>query len=173
MQAWVNAFWDLDTGAEAWPDPAAFGAWLRARGFTDASPGAAELADAITAREALRTILLAHHDGGEPDRALATLDEIAARRGASGGLTPCLQAGHLDTDAGGVDAAFALLLAIVVEAKADGTWLRLKACPHEHCGWAFYDASRNRSSQWCSMRLCGNRTKGERFRRRNLKPEAA
>jgi predicted RNA-binding Zn ribbon-like protein len=54
----------------------------------------------------------------------------------------------------------------VLAARQDGTFARLKACPHARCGWAFYDTSRNRSAQWCSMRICGNRTKGEAFRRR-------
>jgi predicted RNA-binding Zn ribbon-like protein len=42
----------------------------------------------------------------------------------------------------------------------------MKACPHEDCGWVFHDASRNRSGQWCSMAVCGNRTKGAAFRAR-------
>ena len=49
---------------------------------------------------------------------------------------------------------------------ADGTWSRLKACPGPHCGWVFYDGSRNRSRQWCSMQICGNRVKGREFRAR-------
>jgi predicted RNA-binding Zn ribbon-like protein len=59
-----------------------------------------------------------------------------------------------------------LTLAVVAEAMADGTWSRLKACPGPHCGWTFYDSSRNRSSQWCSMAICGNRVKGHAFRER-------
>jgi len=66
--------------------------------------------------------------------------------------------------AGGPDAALALVLGIVFGARATGSWRRMKACPHEHCGWVFYDRSRNRSSQWCSMRICGNRTKAARHR---------
>jgi predicted RNA-binding Zn ribbon-like protein len=46
----------------------------------------------------------------------------------------------------------------------DGSWSRLKAC--RQCGWAFYDYSRNRSGSWCSMQLCGNRTKTRAYRRR-------
>jgi predicted RNA-binding Zn ribbon-like protein len=34
------------------------------------------------------------------------------------------------------------------------------------------DTSRNRSAQWCSMRICGNRTKGEAFRRRRADSRA-
>ena len=30
------------------------------------------------------------------------------------------------------------------------------------CGWLFYDTSRNRTRQWCSMRGCGNRAKARR-----------
>jgi predicted RNA-binding Zn ribbon-like protein len=46
----------------------------------------------------------------------------------------------------------------------DGTWGRLKAC--RNCHWSFYDRSPNRSATWCSMQLCGNRTKTRAYRRR-------
>jgi predicted RNA-binding Zn ribbon-like protein len=49
---------------------------------------------------------------------------------------------------------------------ADGTWDRLKACAADDCHWAFYDHTRNRSGRWCSMAVCGNRAKVERFRER-------
>jgi hypothetical protein len=42
----------------------------------------------------------------------------------------------------------------------------MKACPGPHCGWLFYDASRNSSSTWCSMAICGNRTKTAAYRKR-------
>lgn len=175
VQAWVNTFWDLEGGGgDGWTTPGALRAWLAARGFTGARPGATELAQAIEVREALRAILLGHHDDvAEPPAALATLDAAGARHGPGAGLRPRFDAAGawLDTPGVGLDAAVGLLLAVVVEARADGTWLRLKACPHAHCGWAFYDHSRNRGGQWCSMRICGNRTKSERFRerrRRNL-----
>ena len=38
--------------------------------------------------------------------------------------------------------------------------------PGPHCGWLFYDASRNASSTWCSMSICGNRTKTAAYRQR-------
>jgi predicted RNA-binding Zn ribbon-like protein len=31
----------------------------------------------------------------------------------------------------------------------------------------YFDESRNRSKRWCSMEVCGNREKGEAFRRRH------
>ncbi len=62
--------------------------------------------------------------------------------------------------------ALASIVATVLEAQAAGTWARLKACRKETCGWLFYDSSRNRSSTWCSMTICGNRVKTASYRRR-------
>jgi predicted RNA-binding Zn ribbon-like protein len=59
----------------------------------------------------------------------------------------------------GVDGAIGVLLAIVARSLADGSWSRLKICHGHHCGWAFYDHSRNRSGRWCSMSVCGGREK--------------
>lgn len=47
-----------------------------------------------------------------------------------------------------------------------GEWDRVKICPGEGCRWAFFDHSRNRSRTWCSMRVCGNRTKARNWRER-------
>ena len=66
----------------------------------------------------------------------------------------------------GVCGALAEILTRVFEAQASGTWKRLKSCPGPHCGWLFYDASRNASSTWCSMSICGNRTKTAAYRER-------
>jgi predicted RNA-binding Zn ribbon-like protein len=173
VQAFVNAFWDLDGGgADAWPDAAAYGRWLAARGLA----GGATEADrerAIALREALRGLARRNHDAGGDDGAggagappeLAVLDGLAARaplrlRFAAGG------APRHEPAVDGPDGALALVLGVVAEAMADGTWTRLKACPGPHCGWLFYDGSRNRSRQWCSMQICGNRVKGREFRAR-------
>jgi predicted RNA-binding Zn ribbon-like protein len=167
VQAFLNTFWDLDgDGSEVWSTPAAYGAWLRARGFDGAGASHADLQRALALREALRELCRANHDDGEAPGAVATLDRIAHAVAPAAGLVPSLRTGALDPVADGPDAACALALGIVFAARADGSLTRLKACPHAHCGWAFYDASRNRSGQWCSMRICGNRTKGEAFRRR-------
>jgi predicted RNA-binding Zn ribbon-like protein len=171
VQAFLNSFWDLDVpgGAERWADPAAYTAWLRERGFASGRATAGDLALAIELREALRALALANHDDALAPDAEATLDRIAARVTPHAGLTPRFDRPALDVAGDGPDAALALVLGIVFAARLDGTWRRLKACPHEHCGWAFYDRSRNRSSQWCSMRICGNRTKGARHRERTAR----
>ena len=167
VQAFLNTFWDLDgDGAEAWSSPGAYGTWLRARGFGHA-PSVGDLSRALELREALRGLCRANHDDCDAPAALATLDAIARDVSPGAALAPRLRTGGLEPAGDGPDAACALALGIVFAARADGTFTRLKACPHAHCGWAFYDSSRNRSGQWCSMRICGNRTKGEVFRRRN------
>ena len=55
-------------------------------------------------------------------------------------------------------------LAILHEAQLTGHWERMKAC--RQCGYAFYDRSKNRSAMWCSMAICGNRTKNRAHYRR-------
>ena len=65
-----------------------------------------------------------------------------------------------------VDGALGELVGIVYTAMADGSWSRLKACRSHLCKWLFYDRSRNRSAVWCSMAVCGNRTKTRAYRAR-------
>ncbi|HEX2241345.1 MAG TPA: CGNR zinc finger domain-containing protein, partial [Actinomycetota bacterium] len=67
----------------------------------------------------------------------------------------------------GIADALAYLAGIVFTATADGTFTRLKVCLRDSCRWAFVDRSRNRSRSWCSMAVCGNRTKAEVYRERH------
>lgn len=167
VQAFCNSFWELGgSGAECWTDPPALARWLRLRGFT-AGADAADLRRALALREALRALFLANRDGGQAPFAVAAADAIAREVAAGAALTPRLRDGVVEPAGTGADAACALAIALVVAASGEGTFERIKACPHEHCGWVFFDASRNRSAQWCSMRICGNRTKGARHRRRS------
>lgn len=170
MQAFANAFWDLDgDGADAWGDADEYGRWLRARGFAGGDVVTeADRARAIEVREAVRALAYRHHDDPSPapagTPALAVLDAAAERAALrvsfSGGAPVHVPVGD------GPDDALALVAGVVAEAMADGTWSRMKACPGPHCGWVFYDASKNRSRQWCSMAICGNRVKGREFRAR-------
>jgi len=52
---------------------------------------------------------------------------------------------------------------VAIEQRLD----RVKVCPADDCRWAFYDTSRNRSRQWCSMDICGNRAKARAHRARS------
>jgi predicted RNA-binding Zn ribbon-like protein len=46
--------------------------------------------------------------------------------------------------------------------------VRLKQCANPRCDWFFVDNSRNRSRNWCNMKVCGNRAKAHRFYQRKL-----
>lgn len=65
----------------------------------------------------------------------------------------------------GVRGALSLLLIAVQAAVGDGSWQRLKICGDDECGWAFFDASKNQSRNWCEWG-CGNRAKTRRYRAR-------
>jgi predicted RNA-binding Zn ribbon-like protein len=41
---------------------------------------------------------------------------------------------------------------------------RIKRCPGDHCGWLFFDATKNKRRRWCEMEVCGNRAKQKRRR---------
>ncbi len=43
---------------------------------------------------------------------------------------------------------------------------RIKRCGGDHCGWLFFDTSKNRSRRWCDMNVCGNRAKQRAMRAR-------
>jgi predicted RNA-binding Zn ribbon-like protein len=42
---------------------------------------------------------------------------------------------------------------------------RIKQC--HNCGWVFVDNSKNKSRRWCSMEICGNQVKAQRYANRN------
>lgn len=44
---------------------------------------------------------------------------------------------------------------------------RVKMCAADGCSYLFLDTTRNGSRRWCSMQLCGNRTKARRFQERH------
>jgi predicted RNA-binding Zn ribbon-like protein len=165
VQAFVNTV-DIENGIEELTDAEALGNVLIRIGALprrSAPLAEADLERALEVREALRRLLLVNA-GAEPDpEALATLERasvaaiysIRFERDTPATLLP---------RAGGLDGAIGRILAVVFASIADGTWPRLKACPRDVCGWIFYDRSRNLSSRWCSMAVCGNRTKVKRYR---------
>jgi predicted RNA-binding Zn ribbon-like protein len=166
VQAFVNTHYDLDAdhGAEVWCNPAAYAAWLRARGLlaNGATVGAADLARALRVRDALRKLARSDSDDDSEIAAVA-LSEAGADAAVGVRFTPD---GPAFTADGSADSALGLVLAHVAHAMIDGSWARLKICPGRDCGWAFYDHSRNGSSRWCSMSICGGREKARAHYRR-------
>jgi predicted RNA-binding Zn ribbon-like protein len=114
-------------------------------------------------REALRELLYANNRQPGKRDPYAVLERAAdAAR-----LSLDLSGPAIVPSADGVDGALGRVLAVVYAAMQDGTFSRLKACRNHDCRWAFYDYSKNRSASWCSMQLCGNRTKTRAYRRRH------
>ena len=48
----------------------------------------------------------------------------------------------------------------------DADFSRIKQCRGNHCGWLFFDSTKNKSRQWCEMSVCGNRAKASALRAR-------
>ena len=148
--------------------PQEMSVWFRDRKLLE--PGeqlsAADRQRVVDFREALRDVLEIEHLHQREAAALALLNETAERSP----LTVRFESSDsaiLVPLKPGVDGAIARLLGIAFASIEQGTWPRLKTCKRHDCRWVFYDHSRNRSSNWCSMEVCGNRTKVERFRNRH------
>jgi predicted RNA-binding Zn ribbon-like protein len=150
---------DPEHGREALHSPAQLQRLLASLGLLDraAAVSQSDLAAALDLRDRIRALALANN-GVPTDLSLEA--QVTVRvddRGAA------LDAPHDD-----VAGALADLVGIVYTAKVDGTWPRLKACRRDVCQWLFYDRSRNRSGVWCSMAVCGNRTKTAAYRARRF-----
>ena len=144
MQLLLNSQ-DLENEVDWLPD------WLAERGLVRAERRARAL------RGALRALVRANNGVPLDDEAVATVNAAARRVSlqvdSTGSVTVATDGDALDR-----------VVAIALGAMLDGSWGRLKAC--RNCRWSFYDKSPNRSGRWCSMQLCGNRTKTRAYRRR-------
>ena len=136
---------NVESGEDWLPD------WLGERGL------GGELERARALRGALRSLVLANNGFPLDDGALCTVntaaEHVRLRVDADRRV-------HLESGGDALDT----IVAVALAAMLDGTWSRLKAC--RNCHWSFYDNSPNRSATWCSMQLCGNRTKTRAYRRR-------
>ncbi|WP_232320622.1 CGNR zinc finger domain-containing protein [Herbidospora daliensis] len=158
LRDFVNTY-DVETDTDDLTSPRALRAWLESHGLQPAD----DLALARNLREGLRAGLRHNHDAvayttPEPlEAALVALSLRVALDGGTPRLVPADGAAHR---------GLAELAAMIAAAHADGTWPRLKVCVESTCQAAFIDASKNRSRAWCSMRVCGNRTKTRTYRAR-------
>lgn len=165
VQELVNTL-DIEADEDELTTPGAATSWLHERGLLQADERVDDdgLRALVEVREALRDLASVNGGAPLPASTLATLQRHSQASpvriridGDSSDLVPA---------ATGVQGAIARLLGLVHDAQHDGSWSRLKVCRDDSCRWAFYDSSRNRSSTWCSMAVCGNRAKARAFRRR-------
>ncbi|TDD22839.1 CGNR zinc finger domain-containing protein [Nonomuraea diastatica] len=149
VRDFVNTY-DVEAQADELSSPAELALWLRERGLAGPHDRATDddLHTAIALREGLRAALR---------REAAELPALPFTIRARPGERPEPAAAG-----GGVPGG----LATIAVAAVTASWDRLKVCAEGTCQWAFVDGSKNRSRSWCSMRVCGNRTKTRAYRAR-------
>lgn len=163
VRRFVNTL-DVEDGVDALAGVEGWTAWAE-------GPSAAGTARPVDLRrlrelrEAIRKALLANHDRAPLPTVTREAMDSALRW--SGARTTVSDHGlTVEPQGEGPRYLAGAVLAITATALADGTWSRLKACRDDSCRWAFYDHSRSRTGQWCSMEVCGNRNKQSRWRER-------
>ncbi|WP_031524150.1 CGNR zinc finger domain-containing protein [Streptomyces sp. NRRL F-5123] len=161
VEAFANTI-DVEEASDEIATPVALAGWLKSRGLLD-EPGEipAEVHESYMAlRAGIREELGAHvGDTPDPERRAAAdrmLAEHPVLITARGSLTP----------APGLPAErrpLAMLAIAWSELVTTGDATRLKRCAEHTCGWVFWDVSKNHSRRWCSMKVCGNRSKARSY----------
>lgn len=165
--ALVNTL-DLESGIERLDSTEAAQRWSADHDLSGLGPLPDEELERLRAfREDLRLLLLAQHDD-DVDATSTAWDRIDRWAAHAPVLLrfPAPGEPRVEPAAPGADAVVGHVLAAVRTALEAGTFHRLKVCPADDCLWAFYDRSRNRSRTWCSMEICGNRSKVAAYRTR-------
>ncbi|MEU8310422.1 CGNR zinc finger domain-containing protein [Actinomadura sp. NPDC048955] len=165
---------DVEDGTDVFNDgPAALADWLVEQGLCPSLPvvTASDLQAAIDLRRGLRGLALANNgerfdldDVRAAQIVLASLS-LTIRLPADANSTRTGPVLATDSD-GSVSGALSQIAAAYFTAFVRGEWSRVRRCPAHDCAWVFWDASKNASRRWCSMRVCGNRTKVRAFANR-------
>ena len=152
---------DIEDAADELASPAQLATWLVSAKLVESVPPVSdeEHRAALDLRAGIRESLDA--DGRPAPRGLSVADAVLAGLPVHISLTSAtvLPDPGLPTARralAGVGSAW-LELALTGQAR------RLKRCAEHSCGWVFWDTSKNQSRRWCSMRVCGNRTKARRY----------
>ena len=142
--------------------------WLQAGGLLPAGAPliSAEHRALVEVREAIRQVLAAHTDGRQDAAAARQLTWALASCRLTTAIDPAGGVRLVSADHDPFARAIGGVAIAIAEAGAAGTWARLKSCPGHLCGWAFYDRSPSARARWCSMQLCGARSKMRAYRDR-------
>ncbi|GII78742.1 hypothetical protein Sru01_37240 [Sphaerisporangium rufum] len=158
---------DLEAGRDGLRTAADLAEFCAAHGLPGLRFEEGAVAECVRLREALRDVCQAHAGVDVPPASAAVLEEMLAGAAlrlaidAGGGARAVPAAGLA-----GLPALVAQLACGVLAAVADGTWPRLKACAAHSCRWVYYDRSPSGRSRWCTMSICGSRTKMRGYRAR-------
>jgi len=142
---------DVEAGSDALETVDGWRSWLSAQGLDECfgKEGPRDLADARELRDDLRT--LASGEGRAQVRQVGIQVALTVD-------------GEVELSA---QTAVGFIAAAAAKVAIEQRLGRVKICPADDCRWAFYDTSRNRSRQWCSMEVCGNRAKARAHRERS------
>jgi predicted RNA-binding Zn ribbon-like protein len=164
LRVFVNTL-DYPSGPDALESPEAASIWCRRHGLPPIS-NRRELDRLRGFREALREAFFANNGQGNPRAAWDALQPYFRQAHFTLtlelGCRPCLEPAGA-----GADRAISMMLALVYDAVAGGTWQRMRACRKSTCRFVYYDRSKNGLRAWCSMAVCGNREKAQRRRSRD------
>lgn len=138
---------------------------LRAEAARRPDDAAAVLARARALREAIYRLFSAVTGNAPPSTAdLATLNAELATALARARIVPEPDGfgwGWADHEAA-LDSPLWPVARSAAEVLTGDDRRALRVCAWDSCGWLFADTSKNRSRQWCDMRVCGNRAKARR-----------
>ncbi|WP_369223501.1 CGNR zinc finger domain-containing protein [Streptomyces sp. R39] len=155
----LNSRWIDESGEHDLLEyPGGVGIWLSSAGLADTAPHNQETLDALLAT---RTALAALLDGkADSAQAVDGLNETLRHGRLRRRLGPEGPETVIDTDSPSWLPAW----------KAADAYLRLleenpgriRKCANSECVLHFYDISKSGGRRWCSMAVCGNRTKARR-----------
>lgn len=131
--------------------------------------GGALLSRAIALREAIHRAAVAVAEGGRPQgEDLATIKTACAQAIAAADLAPGSEryAWVWPTDPPVPETILGPIALSAVGLFREADPARIKQCGGEHCGWVFFDMTKNKSRRWCEMSVCGNRAKQKRHARK-------
>lgn len=167
VQALVNTL-NAETGQDLLGTVPEAAAWLGAARLLP--PGsvltAPQQAALLELREAIRQVLGGHTLRREDPAAASRLTMALAPCRLTLAVEPTGSVRLVSADYDPFSRVVGGIAAAIAEAATAGTWARLKCCPGQRCGWAFYDRSASSRSRWCSMQICGARAKMRAYRDR-------
>ena len=169
VQALVNTL-NAELDQDLLGTPAEATRWLRAGRLLPAASSltGAEHRGLVELREAIRQLLATHTEGREDAEAAGRLSMALACCRLVPAIDPAGGVALMSADHDPFARVVGSVAIAIAGAGADGTWERLKSCPGQLCGWAFYDRSASARSRWCSMQVCGARSKMRAYRDRQL-----
>ncbi len=150
--------------AEMLTSPRALDTWLTEAGITDTDPGTrpADLATALTLREAIYSLVAAKmaHNGPDP-AAIGIVNRAARFPPAVPELSPAGRLNRADAIQG-LSTVARVAIDILSGPHAD----LLKECGRPECTQVYLDLSRGFRREWCAMDTCGNKMKAAAYRAR-------